>query len=103
MSEPLPFYSAGVNEDKPIVGTIEELKLAVEHGLFCTLTAGQCADLLAEIAELKDYISRVGDIRAGLSREVEAQIILSARKPLFAEIERLERLLADERDMELPF
>ena len=66
MSEPLPFYSAGVNEDKPIVGTIEELKLAVEHGLFCTLTAGQCAELLAEI-------------------------------------ERLKRLLADERDMELPF
>ena len=66
MSEPLPFYSAGVDKDNPIAAIIESLKLAVQFDLRCTLTAGQCAELLAEI-------------------------------------ERLKRLLADERDMELPF
>ena len=65
MSEPLPFYSAGVNEDKSVAAIIKTLERGViEYG--CSLTAGQCAELLAEI-------------------------------------ERLKRLLADERDMELPY
>ena len=48
------------------------------------LTASQ-----AEVEQLREYIKGVGDIRAGLSREVEARIILDARKPLEAEVERL--------------
>lgn len=73
---------------------------SVDDNANCVLTPRQCKELLAEIAELKDYISRVNDIRAGLSREVEAQIILSARKPLLAEIKRLNRLLELERSDE---
>ena len=66
MSEPLPFYSAGVNEDKSIAAIIKALEIGVVADTGCTLTAGQCAELLAEL-------------------------------------ERLKRLLADERDMELPW
>ena len=66
MTEPLPFYSAGVDRDKPVAAVIESLEYAVQYDLRCTLTAGQCAELLAEI-------------------------------------ERLKRLLADERDVEFPY
>jgi hypothetical protein len=56
----------------------------LEDALRASLAASQ-----DEVENLKEYIKRVGDIRAGLSREVEAQIILDARKPLEAEVERL--------------
>lgn len=47
----------------------------------------------AEIERLREYSGQVANIRAELSREVEAQIILNARKPLEAEIERMRGII----------
>ena len=56
----------------------------IEDGLRAELAAAQ-----AEGERLREYSGQVSNIRAGLSREVEAQIILDARKPLEYEVARL--------------
>ena len=89
--EPLPFYSAGVNEDKPIAKTIEALKIGVVADTGCTLTAGQCAELLAEI-------ERMTSGNPGLAQEVVNRAVDMGR--MQDEIARLRGLLELERSDE---